>query len=134
MSPRNIFLALFLAAAALAVAGLGISGPALGQSGTAWKHVRTVGMIDMVLVDRARDKDKDVYRMAIGSVCGPKLKRGFCKVLFWSDPSMVPRSMPMTAAQVSAMRADWTYNDRASFRQLLWACDIEPDPAQCFKP
>lgn len=128
MAPRHIILALFL------VAGSTLTGAALAQSGQGWQHVRTVGMIDMVLVDRARDKDKDVYRLAIGSVCGPKLKRGFCKVLFWSDAAMVPRSMPMSVAQARAMRADWTYNDRASFRQLLWACDIEPDPAQCFKP
>ena len=114
---------------ALAI-GLSLVAAAAGAQG--WRHVRTVGMIDMVLIEQAHDRRQATYRDAVGKICSRK--PDFCKVLFWSDPAMVPRAMPMTIAQARAMRADWIFNRRSGYRQMLWACDIVPDPDQCFKP
>lgn len=118
----------------LATLALAAPGVASAQSGNGWKHVHTIGMMDLVVVDRAQEKNKDVYRQAIASVCAPKIKaRGFCKVMFWASAGLVPRSLPMTQAQLSAMRANWTWNANTDHRSLLWSCDIDPDPNQCFR-
>jgi len=85
----------------------------------------------VVVVDQAQERNKDVYRSAIGVLCAKK--PGFCKVLFWSDERAAPRSMPMTDSQVAAMRADWTYNGKTGTRSLVWHCSIDPDPQQCFR-
>jgi hypothetical protein len=108
------------------------SAPRTVASVIGWKHVRTVGMIDMVFVDPSRATDKQVYLAAISSLCSTKTK--FCKVLFWNDEALIPTKMPMTDQSARLLRADWTQNQNTGHRQMLWACDIDPNPAQCFKP
>ena len=94
-----------------------------------WRDAGKIGQIDMVVIDKGKEKDQDVYRMAIESVC---MDRNWCRVLFWSDPTLVPKKLPMTDAQVKGLTASWTYNGSTQLRKLLWACRIVNDPSQCF--
>ncbi|MFZ5558677.1 MAG: hypothetical protein ACOZDY_18510 [Pseudomonadota bacterium] len=118
------------------VAGAVLIGAALtilpdrAQARDPWRHVGKIGMMDLVVVDAEQELNKDVYRLAIGKVCAG---REFCKVLIWADERMVPKTMPMTDAQVRALRANWTYNGRTGSRTMLWSCDIDPDPSSCFR-
>ena len=82
-----------------------------------------------MLIDNKREKDTDLYQTAIDKLCAGK---SFCYVLFWSDPKMIPTSLPMSDAQSKAMRASWTYNAKTGYRQLIWSCQIVNDPTQCF--
>jgi hypothetical protein len=68
----------------------------------------------------------------VASVCAGK--QNFCKVLFWTDPAGVPFAMPMDSAAARLIRAEWTQNSKTHHRKMRWACDIEPNPAVCFKP
>lgn len=104
---------------------------ALAQSGDGRRHVRTIGIIDMVLIDKSREKDKDVYRLAFGQICGRKLD--FCKVMFWADARLVPTRMPMTDAQADGLRANFTINGRTGTRSILWNCTIDHDSGNCFR-
>jgi len=107
------------------------SGSAVSHRDGGWRQVRTVGQIQMVVVDASLWRDKDVYRRAANAVC--RDQHNFCKVLFWSDASLVPTAMPMTDAQARAMKADWVFNGRTGWKSL-WSCDIDPDPSLCFTP
>ncbi|MBI5438345.1 MAG: hypothetical protein HY936_05275 [Nitrosomonadales bacterium] len=104
--------------------------PSTAIASEPWRHIRTIGMIQMVVVDKAQYKNQDIYRLAIGKLCAGK---NFCYVLFWSDEKLIPTKMPMTDAQAKAMVANWTYNGNTGHRQLLWSCSIVNDPTQCFR-
>lgn len=94
-----------------------------------WTHAGKIGQIDMVVIDKDKEKDQDVYEMAIEAVC---IDKNWCRVLFWSDTTLVPKKLPMTDAQVKGLTASWTYNGSTQLRKLLWACRIVNDPSQCF--
>ena len=95
-----------------------------------WKLVGGSGKIQFVLIDKAQEKNTDVYRLAIGDVC---MGKSWCKVLFWTNPKMIPKHLPMSDKQLKALKADWVYNGyNSGFKQLLWSCSIVNDPDQCF--
>jgi len=85
-----------------------------------WKLAGTSGQIhgriQFVLIDKAQEKNTDIYRMAIGEVCAGK---NWCRVLFWTDPKMIPRSMPLSDKQAKALKASWAYNGNNGYRLLL---------------
>ena len=103
--------------------------PFLASAEGGWKVAGQSGQQQWVLIDNKREKDTDLYRTAIDKLCAGK---SFCYVLFWSDPKMIPTSLPMSDAQSKAMRASWTYNAKTGYRQLIWSCQIVNDPTQCF--
>lgn len=109
----------------------GLSAAAAAQGAPGWRHLRTIGMIDMVVVDKAREKEKDIYRLAFSQVCGRK--PDFCKVMFWADERLVPTRMPMTDAQADALRANFTINSRTGTRSILWNCVVDRDGGNCFR-
>ena len=96
-----------------------------------WKLVRTFGMQQIVLVEKAHERDQQVYDDAIEVLCSGET---FCWVVFWSDAELVPKSMPYAEAEAAAMKAVYNYNQPKGFRQLLWSCEIVNDPSQCFRP
>ena len=100
-----------------------------GKRRGGWKVAVQSGQQQWVLIDNKREKDTDLYQTAIDKLCAGK---SFCYVLFWSDPKMIPTSLPMSDAQSKAMRASWTYNAKTGYRQLIWSCQIVNDPTQCF--
>ena len=98
-------------------------------SAEGWKLAGQSGQQQWVLIDNKQEKDTDLYQTAIDKLCAGKSS---CYVLFWSDPKMVPTSLPMSDAQSKAIRASWTYNAKTGYRQLVWSCQIVNDPSQCF--
>lgn len=82
-----------------------------------------------VHIDEASWKDQDQYRLAIADICSGK---NICRVMFWKDMDMVPKSLPMSDAQVAAKVAHWQHNGNTGHRQLLWPCKIVDDPSECF--
>lgn len=101
------------------------------SAGEGWKLVRSIGMVNIVVVKKERVKDRDLYRYAIAGVCGIK---DLCKVLFWADESLTPTKFPMTDAQVEAQVASWVRNAHTGHKKFLWSCNIVNDPNQCFSP
>jgi hypothetical protein len=99
------------------------------SGGEPWRLVRTVGMMQMVLVEQSLEKNQEIYRQAIKKLCSGK---NLCFVYFWTDESLVPSAMPMTDTQSNALKANWSYNGNTGHRQLLWSCKIVSDPNQCF--
>ena len=94
-----------------------------------WRLIGKSGKIQFVLIDKKQEKNTDIYRLAIGEVCAGKT---WCKILFWSDPKMIPKNMPLSDKQSKTLKADWIYNGNNGFSQLLWSCSIVNDPKQCF--
>ena len=70
--------------------------PFLASAEGGWKVAGQSGQQQWVLIDNKREKDTDLYQTAIDKLCAGK---SFCYVLFWSDPKMVPTSLPMSDAQ-----------------------------------
>jgi len=98
-------------------------------SSAGWIHVRSVGPIDMMLVDRGRATDKNIYLEALAARCPRGSK--FCKLLFWSDERLIPTAMPMTDTQVNALLANFTVDHAGS--TILWSCHIDPGSQACFR-
>lgn len=94
-----------------------------------WKHVGKIGKMDAVLINKNQEHNQNIYRQAASSVCSDKR---WCKVLFWSDPDLIPKAFPMTKAQLKGQTASWTYNEISGFKKMLWACRIVNDPEMCF--
>lgn len=124
----------------LSIFFFGMPAIAAADQGDGWRHVRAIkqgniGVIDVVVVDASQRRNKDVYRAAIGRICGQKLKQkiDLCKVWFWPNEKIAPTSLPMTDAQVRAVLATWVYNGRSGDRGLAWNCDVirESDRSQC---
>ena len=76
--------------------------PFLASAEGGWKVAGQSGQQQWVLIDNKREKDTDLYQTAIDKLCAGK---SFCYVLFWSNPKMIPTSLPMSDAQSKAMRA-----------------------------
>ena len=94
-----------------------------------WEVVRQQGMTVLVVVAKDKEAEESVYRAAIRDIC----KRGqFCKIMFWSNKADVPLSLPMTDKQATAQTADYVYNPKTRFDELLWNCRIVNDPSRCF--
>ena len=100
------------------------------SGGDGWYHMRTIGLIDMIVVHPKHEHDLSKYIEAINAVCAVKVD--FCKVMVWNDPHRVPVSMPMSAWEVKAMRANWTINKKTGARSEMFSCDIDPDRTKCF--
>lgn len=97
-----------------------VSDVAIASDG--WRLIRTIanGNVEIVVVDKDRTADVDVYRLAISQsrACMGVLRgrRNMCKILFWSDPAMTPTRFPLSDAQVNTQVADWTYNGHTGYR------------------
>ncbi len=91
--------------------------------------VRTQGMMQLVLVNKSRESDPDVYKQAIASLCPTG---DYCYLHFWSDRNSVPSAWPMTDSQVDARVASYTRNPKTGFDEMLWNCRIKNDPKVCF--
>ncbi len=95
-----------------------------------WEKVKTQGKMEFVVVSKEKEADEDVYIDAIRNLC----KRGqFCKVMFWSDRSLVPTTWPMTDKQSDGVTVDYVHNPNNNFTQFLWNCRIVNEPSRCFK-
>jgi len=94
-----------------------------------WELVRNQGMMRLVLVSKAKERDRSVYQDAIRSVCTPGQ---YCWVLFWSSRASVPSRIPMSDAQARAQVASYTRNPATGLDEFLMTCRIEKDPSKCF--
>jgi hypothetical protein len=118
----------------LAVAGLNLLDGSSSRTSPAarqWKLIRTVGMQQIVLVDKAQELNEQIYREAIDELCA---RQTHCYVAFWSDAELTPATYPMTDAEFAGQKANYTYNQTTGHRELLWSCEIVNDPSQCFSP
>ena len=96
-----------------------------------WQLIRTIGLRQIVVVDKAQERNETIYNDAINELCGGKSP---CKVSFWSNAKLTPSSYPMTDAQFAGMKAVYEYDQTTNSRSLLWSCEIVNDPARCFRP
>lgn len=95
-----------------------------------WTALGGQGMMQFVLVAKAREADTVVYQRAIRALC----KAGkHCYLLFWSDRREVPQRLPMTDRQASTQVASYTKNPKTGFEEMLWNCRIKNDPRSCFR-
>jgi hypothetical protein len=99
------------------------------RAADAWHLVRTQGMMKLVAVADHRKADRAAYQEAINGLCSPGQ---FCSIMFWTNRSVVPDSLPMTDAEAAAQTASYTKNPNTGFEQFLWSCRIKNDPSQCF--
>jgi hypothetical protein len=72
-----------------------------------WSVVGKRGMMTFVVIKKEREKDLAIYREVISSEC---LEGEFCKILFWSNSTNVPRSWPMTEDERKSKVADYFFN------------------------
>lgn len=94
-----------------------------------WELVLTQGKIKRVLIDKAKEKDQQIYRNAIVALCVPG---DFCFIQFWSDRFLIPNKPIMTDAQAVAQVADYKKNPKTGYEAFLWNCRINNDPKNCF--
>ena len=97
-----------------------------------WSVVRTQGMVKLVVVPKARERDYSLYEDAVAKLC-PRDRH--CGVQFWSDRRHVPPGSPlnMTDAQLNARLAAYVQNPRTGHRELVYDCRIKADPKYCSK-
>lgn len=107
-------------------ATLAASGAFAGE----WNVVGTQGMMQFVLVSKAREADKQFFEETAKTLCG---SRRVCQIMFWTDKKFVPFRSPFTDAQLSNQVAQYNHNQNTGFVQLLLNCRIDPNPDRCFK-
>jgi hypothetical protein len=97
-----------------------------------WNVVRTQGMVKLVVISKARERDYSLYKDAVRKLC-PTDRH--CGVQFWSDRRYVPSGSPldMTDAQLNARLAAYIQNPRTGYRELVYDCRIKSDPKYCSK-
>jgi spore germination cell wall hydrolase CwlJ-like protein len=59
----------------------------------------------------------------------------YCKVMMWTDRSVVPTALPISDAQLSRLAFSYLRNNTNGYEKSLWNCDIfpRPNPKQCMK-
>jgi len=72
-----------------------------------WSVAGQRGMMTFVVVAKEKEKEESVYKEVIQDLC---IEGEFCKILFWSDPSDVPTSWPMSDHEKNSKVADYYYN------------------------
>lgn len=95
-----------------------------------WELVRTQGKMLLVVVDKAKEANEQIYQDAIRALCVPGK---ICSIQFWSDRRHVPSNWPMTDAQSDALVASYMKNPNSGFEQFLLSCLIKNDPDKCFR-
>jgi hypothetical protein len=102
-----------------------LASAAFRQPAQGWRVIRTIGMNDIVVVDKAREADRELYLVAVEAVCASKPK--FCRVMIYSDALDAPLTMSnMTDAEFNAMRASSLRNSMTGYRNMEWDCAIFP--------
>jgi hypothetical protein len=88
-------------------------------------------MWQFVVVEPGASADTGTLMQAVKAVCTP---RRACMVVFWSDATAVPVSMPMTHAQQQAVVARYMHNPTGVREELLVRCRAdEPAGARCLR-
>ncbi len=88
-------------------------------------------MWQFVVVEPKVAADEGTLMQAVKAVCVPHKA---CMVVFWSDATAVPTSMPMTHAQQQAVVARYMHNPTGVQEALLLRCRPgEPADARCLR-
>lgn len=98
------------------------------HAGQPWRLVRTVDSTAIVLMDVFDAKNPALYREAARELCKGKQA---CKVLFWSDESLLPEKLPLTDAQTKGVTASWFYDGATGTEQLSTSFDPATDSGDC---
>jgi RNA polymerase subunit RPABC4/transcription elongation factor Spt4 len=63
-----------------------------------------------------------------------RFSKSLCFVSFWVAGTDIPKSLPMTDAQVASQVVQWDYNANTGLRRFLWSCKVFQDKSkdQCF--
>jgi hypothetical protein len=113
---RHLLSTTFLLGGCVVLAGVLRLTPALSAD---WEKVRQQGMMQLVLVAKARERDRPGYQEAIASLCRPGQR---CYLLFWSDRAMVPVKLPMTDRELKAQIGAYTRNPSTGLDELVLSC------------
>ena len=94
-----------------------------------WELIGSQGIMRMAYMEPAYARDAGEHKAAIAAICGTE---DICSVIFWTDRDLVPRSLPMSDAQLAAVTAQWKFNRHTHYSQMMWPCAVVNDPKNCF--
>jgi hypothetical protein len=113
-----------------AIIGLSLSCVSFDALSKDWELVSSSSLNHFVLVDASKATNRRFFENIADELCVPSK---YCYVLFWTDPRMVARKLPMSDAQADALVANFANNPSTKHRELLLHCRIDPNPDQCFR-
>jgi RNA polymerase subunit RPABC4/transcription elongation factor Spt4 len=96
-----------------------------------WRIIGKQGVVTFVAINKSQLKNQDNYRRAADEICAGK---SICHVGFWVAGTDIPKSLPMTDAQVSSEVVQWAFNANTGLRRFLWSCKVFQDKSkdECF--
>ena len=99
-------------------------------AGNGWELKGGQGMMQFVLVDKAKERSEPVYQDAIHKLCEPE---NICALHFWSDERFIPvKYTSMSDAEANAEVAIYGRNPLTGLTNFMWNCRINNDPNKCF--
>jgi hypothetical protein len=112
------------------LAAIGLVAFSAGVRAQSWELVRNQGMIKLVLISKAKERDDATYEDAVRRLC-PADRH--CGVQFWSDRRSIPSGLlsEMSDAQENARLATYIQNPKTGVRELVYHCRIKFDPNYC---
>lgn len=119
---------MIIAAAIAATALAGVVGPAQAAG---WRVKATQGDRAFVVVEAAQQANAAVLQEAADSVCKPGKA---CLVMFWTDDTLAPTKMPLSAVQAQGLVAQYARNPATGSSELLLRCQPgDPAKKRCLK-
>jgi hypothetical protein len=95
-----------------------------------WELARTQGLIRLVVIPKAKEREYTIYEDAIRTLCPADQH---CGVQFWSERRHVRSGslLDMSDAQSDARLAAYIQNPKTRHKELIYHCRIKPDPRYC---
>lgn len=90
-----------------------------------WRVISTVKALRFVVVERSATMNRAFFEAAADEICAANQT---CFVYFWDDPARAARAMPMSDAQLAALKAQYSNNPNTGFREMLVSCSVERGP------
>ena len=80
-----------------------------------WRLVHTQGAVNFAYINPSYADDRMQIENAIDYICGAK---SICRVIFWSDETMIPSSFPITDEQSNNKVAHYQFNANTNYERL----------------
>ncbi len=87
---------------------------------------------DTIILNLARDQPPATFPALAEAACG---NRGYCKVMGWTNPALMPSSEAMSETQRSAMSFSYLRDQPHNLERALWNCDEfgREEAVQCMR-
>lgn len=116
-----------------ATLALSASAPAAAPSSAAptagWQHAGRLGLVQYVVVDAAKARDRAFYDSIITASCN---ERPTCFLRFFTNTTSVPVTLPLPDAIAQEATAIFQRSDKRGGADFRWSCRMQQSDGTCF--